>query len=44
MPSLERKKLVLGIGFSPRKNGNSDTLLNWTPQGVKKTRPKNRPA
>jgi multimeric flavodoxin WrbA len=36
MTKTEKSPLVLGIGFSPRKGGNSDRLLEWALAGAKK--------
>jgi len=36
MAKAKNSQLVLGIGFSPRKGGNSDQLLNWALAGAKK--------
>jgi multimeric flavodoxin WrbA len=36
MVSTNRKPLVLGLGFSPRKGGNSDQLLRWALEGARK--------
>lgn len=35
MAKARKRPLILGIGFSPRKHGNSDILLNWAMQGAK---------
>jgi len=35
MSGQKKNPLVVGIGFSPRKDGNSDTLLRWALAGAR---------
>lgn len=37
MAGKEKRPLVLGIGLSPRKNGNSDFLLKWALTGARQS-------
>jgi len=36
MAAHKTRPVVLGIGFSPRKGGNSDIVLQWALQGARK--------
>jgi multimeric flavodoxin WrbA len=36
MANTNKKPLVLGLGFSPRKGGNSDQILKWALEGARK--------